>query len=212
MKLLAATRSGGKQREIRRILSASGLEIVFPDDIWLRESSSGDPVEAGESFEANARHKAEYFVRLSSLPTFADDSGLEVFSLGGAPGVRSKRWANASGTEEEIDAANNAELLRRLAGAPETKRLARYRCVLYFLPSFGAVPTICQGDCSGRILDQPRGTRGFGYDPYFFSEELGKTFGEATDEEKDAVSHRGRALRALAHSLASARHAEPRSE
>lgn len=203
MKILAATRSAGKQREIRRVLSASELEVVFPDDIWLRQSSAGDPLEVGESFEANARHKAEYFVRLSSLPTFADDSGLEVFSLGGAPGVKSKRWAGASGNEEEVDLANNAELLRRLAGAPASSRLARYRCVLYFLPSFGAVPTICQADCSGRIVDGPRGNRGFGYDPYFFSDELGKTFGEATDEEKDSVSHRGRALRALAQSVRS---------
>ena len=202
MKILAATRSAGKQREIRRVLGGPALEIVLPADIWLRESSAGDPVEVGESFEANARHKAEYFVRMSSLPTFADDSGLEVFSLGGAPGVRSKRWAGASGSEEEVDLANNAELVRRLAGAPESRRLARYRCVLYYLPSYGAVPTVCQGDCTGRILDAPRGTNGFGYDPYFFSDELGKTFGEATDEEKDAVSHRSRALRALAAALA----------
>ncbi len=201
MKLLAATRSAGKQREIRRILSGSGHEIVFPDDVWLHESSAGDPLEAGESFEVNARLKAEYFVRLSALPTFADDSGLEVFSLGGAPGVRSKRWAGASGTDAEVDAANNAELVRRLAGAPGSSRLARYRCVLYYLPSFGAVPTICQADCSGRILEEPRGTSGFGYDPYFFSDELGKSFGEATDEEKDSVSHRGRALRALVQTL-----------
>ena len=201
MKLLAATRSAGKQREIRRVLSGSGLAVVFPDEIWLHESSAGDPLEAGESFEVNARLKAEYFVRLSSLPTFADDSGLEVFSLGGAPGVHSKRWSGVKGSEAEIDAANNAELVRRLAGAPAPSRLARYRCVLYYLPSFGAVPTICQGDCSGRILEEPRGDRGFGYDPYFFSDEIGKTFGEATDEEKDAVSHRGRALRALARAL-----------
>ena len=202
MKILAATRSVGKQREIRRVLVSAGLEVVFPDDIWLRESSAGDPVEQGDSFEANARQKTEYFARLSSMPTFADDSGLEVFSLGGAPGVHSKRWASASGSEAEIDAANNAELLRRLAGAPQSRRLARYRCVLFYLPSYGAVPTICQGDCSGRILDAPRGNHGFGYDPYFFSDELGKTFGEATDEEKDGVSHRGRALRALAERLA----------
>jgi XTP/dITP diphosphohydrolase len=201
VKVLAATRSVGKQLEIRRILVSAGLEVVFPDDIWLRESSAGDPVEQGDSFEANARQKAEYFARLSSMPTFADDSGLEVFSLGGAPGVHSKRWASASGSEAEIDAANNAELLRRLAGAPQSRRLARYRCVLFYLPSYGSVPTICQGDCSGRILDAPLGSHGFGYDPYFFSDELGKTFGEATEEEKDAVSHRGRALRALAHAL-----------
>lgn len=201
MKVLAATRSVGKQGEIRRVLGSAGLEVVFPDDIWLHESSAGDPVEDGDSFEANARHKAEYFARLSSMPTFADDSGLEVFSLGGAPGVHSKRWAGGTGSDAEIDAANNAELMRRLAGAPESRRLARYRAVLFYLPSYGAVPTICQGDCTGRILDAPRGTNGFGYDPYFFSDELGKTFGQATDEEKDAVSHRGRALRALANAL-----------
>lgn len=201
MRVLAATRSAGKQREIRRLLSSPTVQIVFPDDIWLHQSSAGDPVEDGESFEINARHKAEYFVRLSSLPTFADDSGLEVFSLGGAPGVRSKRWAGATGTEAEIDAANNAELVRRLAGAPASARLARYRCVVYYLPAFGTTPTICQGDCSGRILEEPRGSGGFGYDPYFFSDELGKTFGEASDEEKDSVSHRGRALRALAKTL-----------
>jgi XTP/dITP diphosphohydrolase len=201
VKLLAATRNPGKQREIRRILGGSGLEIVFPDDIWLRETSDGDALEQGDSFEINARRKAEYFVRLSSLPTFADDSGLEVFALGGEPGVRSKRWSGASGTAAEVDAANNAELLRRLAGAPEQRRLARYRCVIVFMRSAGDVPTVCQGDCTGRILEAPRGTEGFGYDPLFFSDELGKTFAEATPEEKDAVSHRGRALRALAQTL-----------
>ncbi len=201
MKLLAATRNVGKQREIRRILAPAGLEIVFPDDIWLRETSAGDALEQAQSFEANARRKAQYFGRLSSLPTFADDSGLEVFSLGGAPGVHSKRWAGAKGTPDEVDAANNAELLRRLAGAPERQRAARYRCVLVFLRTPDAVPTICHGDCTGRILETPKGSDGFGYDPLFFSEELGKTFGEATAEEKDRVSHRGRALRALAQSL-----------
>jgi XTP/dITP diphosphohydrolase len=205
VKVLAATRNVGKQREIRRILAPAGLEIVFPDDIWLRETSAGDALEQAQSFEANARRKAEYFGRLSSLPTFADDSGLEVFYLGGAPGVHSKRWAGANGSPEEVDAANNAELLRRLAGAAERQRAARYRCVLVFLRTPDAVPTICHGDCTGRILEAPRGTDGFGYDPLFFSEELGKTFGEATGEEKDRVSHRGRALRALAQSLGTAR-------
>jgi XTP/dITP diphosphohydrolase len=201
VKLLAATRSLGKQQEIRRILKATGLEIVFPDDIWLRETSDGDALEVGDSFEINARRKADYFARLSSLPTFADDSGLEVFALGGEPGVRSKRWSGASGSPAEVDAANNVELLRRLSGAPERQRLARYRCVIVFLKSADDVPTVCQGDCTGRILEEPRGSGGFGYDPLFYSDELGKTFGEATAEEKDAVSHRGRALRALAQRL-----------
>jgi XTP/dITP diphosphohydrolase len=203
VKILAATRNAGKQEEIRRVLRPSGLEIVFPDDIWLRESSAGDALEAADSFEANARRKAEYFARLSSLPTLADDSGLEVMSLGGAPGVRSKRWAGATGTPAEVDAANNAELLRRLSGAPEAQRLARYRCVLVFLSSAGAVPIVSHGDCTGRILEAPRGSGGFGYDPLFFSDEIGKTFGEASAEEKDGVSHRGRALRAFAHALKS---------
>jgi XTP/dITP diphosphohydrolase len=201
VKLLAATRSPGKQAEIRRVLAQSDLEIVFPDDVGLWETSAEEALELGETFEANARKKAEHFVRLSALPTFADDSGLEVMALGGAPGVRSKRWAGATGSPPEVDAANNAELLRRLAGAPERQRAARYRCVLVFLSRPGAVPTISQGDCNGRILDAPRGTGGFGYDPLFFSDELGKTFGEATAAEKDAVSHRGRALRALVRTL-----------
>jgi XTP/dITP diphosphohydrolase len=201
VKFLAATRSLGKQREIRRILGTSGLEVVFPDEIGLAELPAEAALEEGESYETNARRKAEFFARLSSLPTFADDSGLEVLALSGAPGVRSRRWAGASGTDKEVDAANNAELVRRLAGTPEASRLARYRCVVVFLRSSSAVPTICQGDCTGRILNEPRGNGGFGYDPYFFSEELGKTFGEATAEEKDTVSHRGRALRALAHAL-----------
>lgn len=201
MKLLAATRSTGKQQEIRRILGAAKVAVVFPDEIGLGESPAEDALELAESFDANARRKAEHFARLSLLPTFADDSGLEVFALGGAPGVRSKRWAGVSGSAREVDAANNAELLRRLAGAPENRRLARYRCVLVFLRTPGAVPTICQGDCTGRILEAPRGAGGFGYDPCFFSDELGKTFGEASPEEKDAVSHRGRALRGLARNL-----------
>jgi XTP/dITP diphosphohydrolase len=202
VKILAATRNPGKQREIRRILGPAGVDLVFPDDVWLRELSEGDSLEAAESFEGNARRKAEYFARLSSLPTFADDSGLEVFALGGAPGVRSKRFAGATGSDLDVDQANNAELLRRLAGAPESRRLARYRCVLVFLKSAGAMPVVCQGDCTGRILEAPTGTGGFGYDPLFWSAELRKSFGEASDEEKDAVSHRGRALRALIPALA----------
>jgi XTP/dITP diphosphohydrolase len=201
VKILAATRSAGKQDEIRRVLSPAGLDVVFPDDVGLWETSAEEALELGESFEANARRKAEHFARLSGLPTFADDSGLEVMALGGAPGVRSKRWAGATGNSAAVDAANNAELLRRLAGAPERQRSARYRCVLIFLAKLGAVPTVSQGDCSGRILEGPRGTSGFGYDPLFLSDELGKTFGEASADEKDRVSHRGRALRALVRSL-----------
>jgi XTP/dITP diphosphohydrolase len=201
VKLLAATRSAGKQREIRRILEPAGFEVVFPDDVGLWETEREATLETAETFEGNARRKAEYFARLSGLPTVADDSGLEVFALGGAPGVRSRRFAGAEGNPDTVDAANNAELLRRLRGAPEPRRRARYRCVLVFLRDASAVPDVFEGVAGGRILQAPAGSGGFGYDPLFWSDELGKSFGEATPEEKDGVSHRGRALRALAAAL-----------
>jgi XTP/dITP diphosphohydrolase len=209
VKLLAATRSPGKQREFRRVLESAGVEVVFPDDVGLYPKQAEDMLELGDTFEANARRKAEYFARLSGLPTVADDSGLEVLSLGGAPGVRSRRWAGASGSDAEVDAANNAELVRRLAGATEARRGARYRCVLVYLSKQRAIPHVFEGSCAGRILEEPKGDGGFGYDPYFLSDELGKTFGEASPAEKDAVSHRGRALRELVAALETV--ARPRS-
>jgi len=201
VKLLVATRSAGKQREVRRLLDGTGLEVVFPEDLNLYEESVEGLLENADSFRANALAKAEHFAKRSGLPTVADDSGLEVFYLGGAPGTRSKRWAGASGPAEEVDRANNAELVRRLAGAPEGKRGARYRCALALIRQPGAMPEVFEGECAGRILEQPSGTAGFGYDPYFFSADLGKSFGEATEAEKDGVSHRGRAFRALAEAL-----------
>ena len=204
MKLLAATRSAGKQKEIRRLLEAAGHEVVFPDDLGLHERPEEEGLETEPSFQANARRKAEHFARLSGLPTFADDSGLEVFALGGQPGVRSKRFAGVTGPAAVVDPANNAELLRRLLGAPESRRAARYRCVLVLLRSPGGVPEVFEGSCAGRILEAPSGTGGFGYDPYFYCTEIGKSFGEAAAEEKDAVSHRGRALAALVAALGGA--------
>lgn len=205
MRLLAATRSTGKQTEIRRVLEPVGVEVVFPDDIGLFETAAEERLELAETFEANARHKAEHFSRLSGLPTVADDSGLEVFALGGAPGVRSRRWAGARGSGVEVDAANNAELLRRLQGAPPARRGARYRCVLVYLPAPGSLPEVFEGSCSGHILEAPRGREGFGYDPIFFSDELGRSFGEVEPAQKDEVSHRGRALRRFAARLESDR-------
>ena len=203
MKLLIATRSPDKQREVRRLMVGSGLEIAFPEDAGVTPSTQEDLLELADSFGANARAKAEYFAKQTGLPTVADDSGLEVFSLGGEPGVRSKRWVGASGSEAQIDAANNAELLRRLRGAPEPKRRARYRCVLVLYRTPKAFPETFEGACSGLIREAAAGPGGFGYDPLFFSEDLGKTFGEATPEEKDRVSHRGRAFLALKEALAS---------
>jgi XTP/dITP diphosphohydrolase len=199
--LLVATRSSGKQREFTRILAPLGPRLVFPDDVGIFARPDEDALELADTFEANARHKAEYFARRSGLPTVADDSGLEVLSLGGAPGVRSRRWAGAVGAPDEVDAANNAELLRRLAGAPPERRRARYRCVLVLVRGPGERPEAFEGSCTGRILDRAEGAAGFGYDPYFYSDDLEKTFGQATPEEKDRVSHRGRAIRALAEAL-----------
>jgi XTP/dITP diphosphohydrolase len=201
VKLLAATRSTGKQHEIRRLLEPAGIEVVFPDDVGIFQSPQEDLLELGDSFLTNARAKAEYFARKTGLATAADDSGLEVFSLGGEPGVRSRRWAGASGSPDRVDAANNAELLRRLRGAAEPRRRARYRCVVVYLREAGAVAEVFEGACAGRILEEPQGAAGFGYDPLYLSDDLGRTFGEATPEEKDAVSHRGRAFRALVAAL-----------
>ncbi len=201
MKILVATRSEGKQREIRPLFEGSGWTAVFPDDEGIFESPEEAVLELGDGFVANARAKAQYFARASGLPTVADDSGLEVISLGGEPGVRSKRWANATGTPAEIDAANNAYLLRRLLGAVEMRRRARYRCVLVLLRTPRATPEVFEGASFGRILETPMGTGGFGYDPLFFSDDLGKSFGEATPEEKHKVGHRGRAFTALVAAL-----------
>ncbi len=204
MRLLFATRSAGKQAEVRRVLEAAGHQVVFPDEAGVPESRQEDGLETADSFETNARRKAEYFLTQTGLPTVADDSGLEVFSLGGQPGVRSQRWAGATGSPLEVDRANNAELLRRLRGAPESRRRARYRSVLVLLRSPSALPEVFEGVCGGRILEEPRGEGGFGYDPLFYCDALEKTFGEATGEEKDRVSHRGLALAQLLSRLPSA--------
>lgn len=204
MKLLFATRSSGKQVEVRRVMEAAGHGVVFPDEAGVPETRQEELLEVSDSFETNARTKAEFFLKKTGLPTVADDSGLEVFSLGGLPGVRSKRWAGLTGPSLEVDKANNAELLRRLAGAPESRRRARYRCVLVLLRSASAIPEVFEGVCGGRILEEPRGTGGFGYDPLFLCDALDQTFGEAAAEEKDRVSHRGQALEKLLQRLGGA--------
>ena len=194
MRILLATRSPGKQAEFRKLLVHDPNEFVFPDEIGIGEMSDEQNIEIGNTFSANARLKAEYFVRRSGLPTVAEDSGLEVFALGGRPGVRSKRFALPSDNQDD---ANNQELLRQLSGAPPERRGARYRCVMVFIAGRAGIPRVFDGMCRGRILESPRGTGGFGYDPLFFSEELDKTFAEASPEEKNSVSHRARAVKAM---------------
>ncbi len=196
--LLVATRSRGKQPEIRAILANIPYRCVFPDEVGIPELALEEQLEDAGTFDGNAFRKAEYFAHKAKLPTVADDSGLEVFLLGGQPGVKSKRFAIASSDQ---DKANNEELLRRLAGAPRERRKARYRCCVAFLKTPDALPKTFEGTCNGYILEEPRGTNGFGYDPIFWSDDLEKSFGEADPEEKHAVSHRGRAFRAFAEWL-----------
>ena len=201
-KLLVATRSRGKQQEIREVLAGLPCEVVFPDDHGLIDLPEEAGIENAGSFEGNARRKAEYFARRARLPTVAEDSGLELLSLGGRPGVQSRRFAFPPREDPAAqDRANNEELLRQLAGASGMRRRASYRAVAVYLPRFDAVPRSFEGTCTGRILEEPRGTGGFGYDPIFWSDELEKTFAEATLPEKAGVSHRGRAFRAFAEWL-----------
>jgi XTP/dITP diphosphohydrolase len=197
-KLLVATRNPGKEREIRGILTDLPYDLVFLDEAGIAETSEEALIEQADTFEGNARHKAEYFAKRSGLPTVAEDSGIEVFALGGLPGVKSRRFAMFSGPMAAQDEENNRELLHRLSGLAPERRRARYRCVVVYLPRLDAVSYAFEGACNGRILEDRRGTGGFGYDPLFFSDDLGMSFGEASPEAKHAVSHRGRAFRAFA--------------
>lgn len=185
MKIYCATTNPGKLREFR--LAAQGHVEIEP-----LEGLKGLPecVEDGASFEENAVKKALHYSAWAPGPLFADDSGLVVDALGGAPGVISARYAGAGAT----DASNNALLLERLRGV--TDRAARFVCVIA-VAGRGRLPATFRGEVEGRILDQARGGQGFGYDPLFFFEPYGCTFGEVEGERKFAVSHRGRALRAM---------------
>jgi XTP/dITP diphosphohydrolase len=184
-RIVLASRNPKKAKELRTILEPMGVAVVSLDAV----PGAPEVEETGATFEANARLKAEAARDAAGLPALADDSGLEVEALGGAPGVRSARFAG----EAADDAANNAELLRRLAELPEADRGARFVCVLAYAPP-GEATRVFRGETRGRILSAPRGADGFGYDPLFLSEDLGITFAEAPAERKHAVSHRGRAL------------------
>lgn len=205
MKLLLATRSTHKAREVRRILAGEGLDcctIVTLDDADIPWTEAEEDLEPHDTFEENAASKARYFARLSRLATVSDDSGLEVDALDGRPGVRTKRFAPPGrypGLAQ--DDANNRHLVECLDGLPPSARAARYVCVACVVdPARGAVASF-RGAAPGRILTTARGTGGFGYDPLFFDPELGRSYAELTPAEKDARSHRGRAFRALAAAL-----------
>lgn len=196
--LLLATRSTGKVRELRPIFAAAGLEVVSLDESGVAERADEEGVEAFETFEENALAKARYFHARTGMPVVADDSGLAVDVLNGAPGVRSKRWSGRTDLAgKALDDANNARLLARLRDEP--RRSARYVCAAAFTD--GVRDLVVRGETEGAIVDVARGEGGFGYDPYFWSRELGVTFGEASREAKEVVSHRGRAFRALLAAL-----------
>ena len=195
---MVATRSAHKLRELRQLLRLERGELLTLDDLGVE----GDVVEDATTFAGNAAKKARWAARVTRLPALADDSGLEVDALGGAPGVRTRRYAG----EHATDADNNAKLLVALDGLPPERRGARYVCVLALaVPGReglrGGLPVITrQGIAVGRIAAEPRGNGGFGYDPIFepASEPPGgRTFGLWTAEEKNRVSHRAKAARAM---------------
>jgi XTP/dITP diphosphohydrolase len=198
-RLLVATHSAHKLAELRELLELEQAEIVGLADVGVDD----EPDETGTTFETNARIKARFGARRTGLPTLADDSGLEVDALDGAPGVRTRRYAGPTATDTD----NNAKLLAALGGLPPERRGARYVCVLALAlpgPETGpndAVPIrTVRGTTRGRISVEPRGSGGFGYDPIFEPEGEppgGRTFGQWSAAAKNAVSHRGRAARRM---------------
>lgn len=193
-KILLASNNPGKIREIQALLSGLGWEVL-PQAAFVREEAE----ETGLTFVDNALIKARHAARASGLPAVADDSGLEVDALGGAPGVFSARYAGPGAD----DAANNAKLLSEMADVADGLRTARFRCVMVYVRHAGdPAPLIAEGAWEGVILRELRGANGFGYDPLFFVPERGCASAELAPADKNQWSHRGRALRALAAQLA----------
>lgn len=187
-RLVVATLNGGKVREFAEALGGA-FELLTAGDAGV----TGLPEETGASYEENALIKAGHVAAATGLPSLADDSGLEVDALGGAPGVYTARFGGPGLTDGE----RMAHLLQRLRDVPDEARTARFVCAIVLATPAGAVETF-RGTSEGRILHGPRGLGGFGYDPVFSSSELGISFAEATLEQKRSVSHRGRALVAFA--------------
>jgi len=193
MKLLVATRNQGKVKEIMRMLQDLPLEVLTLED--FPEAPQWE--ETGSTFEENAAMKATALAAHSGCLTLADDSGLEVDYLGGAPGVYSARFAG----EKASDGENNQKLLSLLAGVPWEKRQARFRCVMALADPEGNCRT-AEGICEGVIAFCLRGENGFGYDPLFYLPDAGKTMAELTLEEKNRISHRARALQKMREIIA----------
>jgi XTP/dITP diphosphohydrolase len=192
--LLFATSNPHKLKEVRPIFSAAGFEIVGLDTL---ESIPDEPVEDGETFEDNARIKAVAYARATGRRCVAEDSGLSVDALDGAPGVHSARYAGEGGTRAERDRRNNEKLLAALAGVPASKRSARFVCAMCVADPDGRIVAETSGTYEGVIAESPRGENGFGYDPLLLLPDVGRTSAELTPEEKNARSHRGAAARAM---------------
>lgn len=186
--LVLATKNKGKIREFQEGFARYGVECVSIADVVDVE----EPEESGSTFHENALLKATYYMKATSLPCVADDSGIMVDALDGAPGVYSARYAGAHGDDE----ANNEKLIRELQGVPFEKRTAHYVCALALAMPDGAVIET-EGVCSGLIQDEPKGDGGFGYDPYFYVPQFHKTMAELDIQTKESISHRGQALRSL---------------
>jgi XTP/dITP diphosphohydrolase len=185
-RLLIASNNPGKAAEYRALLADAGWQVVTPRDVGLRLEVE----EPGGDYAENATVKATAFAQASGLVALADDSGIEVDALDGAPGPLSARF----GGEDASDEQRVALLLQRLAEVPSEKRSARFRCLIAVAQPEGKV-SLFEGRCEGRVTDAPRGEGGFGYDPVFLLPERGLTMAELPPDEKNAVSHRGRAAR-----------------
>ena len=199
--LLAATSNPHKLDELRAIFEPLGIRVLGLADV--PGGPFPEPVEDGETFEANARLKAVAYARLTGRICLADDSGLEVDALNGTPGVHSAYYAGASGARAERDARNNAKLLAALDRVPDDRRGARFVCCMCLADPGGNVLAVSRGTYEGRIAHSPRGTNGFGYDPLLILPD-GRTSAELSEHEKNACSHRGAAARAIVSGLLSA--------
>ncbi len=192
-KLVLASNNQGKLEELAALLNPLGLQLMSQGELGVSEAE-----EPAVTFVENALLKARHASRQTGLAALADDSGLAVDALGGQPGVRSARYAGAGAT----DADNVNALLEALQSVPEADRSAQFHCVLVYLRhADDPTPIICHGQWSGRILQQPRGHGGFGYDPVFYASEFDCSAAELSREQKSSVSHRGRALRLLVERL-----------
>jgi len=192
-RIVLASNNAGKVREIADLLAPEQIRVIPQGELGI-----GEAEETGLSFVENAILKARHAARASGLAAIADDSGIEVDALGGAPGIYSARFAGPGAS----DAANNAKLLELLAEVPDARRTARYQCLMVYLRhAEDPTPLICQGTWEGRILHAPVGENGFGYDPLFFVPEEGRSAAQLSAATKNRLSHRGQALTRLVRAL-----------